>query len=138
MAFSGKLSVSAEDGSLIQRARHQQEKRQREAVLREMEEYEEAMQEQASRRKISVRDEGHLLPTILPETARPLLGPVPKGKPVPLSEATLEAGNILVWGADLLHRLQGDQGQVQEDLPHRHHRLHRLHHFEDHAGLPRL
>ena len=98
VAFSGKLSVSAEDGSLIQRARHQQEKRQREAVLREMEEYEEAMQEQASRRKISVRDEGHLLPTILPETARPLLGPVPKGKPVPLSEATLEAGNILVWG----------------------------------------
>ena len=66
--------------------------------MREMEEYEEALQERASRRQVSIRDEEHLLPTIIPETARAVLGPVPKGKPTPLREAALDMGVIVVWG----------------------------------------
>lgn len=90
--------MKAGEGVLVEKAKDEQIRRQREAVLQEMEEYEEAMKEQASRRKVSVRDEEHLLPSIIPETAKPVLGSVPRGKPVPLREATLDMGNIVVWG----------------------------------------
>ena len=96
--FTGRLTVKAGEGVLVEKAKDEQIRRQREAVLQEMEEYEEAMKEQASRRKVSVRDEEHLLPSIIPETAKPVLGSVPRGKPVPLREATLDMGNIVVWG----------------------------------------
>ena len=96
--FTGKRTVAQGEESLIQRVRTQEVKRQREAAIQEMEQYEEAMQERASRRKVSIRDKEHLLPTIIPETARPVLGPVPKGKTTPLAEATLDAGNLVVWG----------------------------------------
>ena len=96
--FTGRLTVKAGEGILVEKAKDEQIRRQREAVLQEMEEYEEAMKEQASRRKVSVRDEEHLLPSIIPETAKPVLGSVPRGKPVPLREATLDMGNIVVWG----------------------------------------
>ena len=114
--FTGRLTVKAGEGVLVEKAKDEQIRRQREAVLQEMEEYEEAMKEQASRRKVSVRDEEHLLPSIIPETAKPVLGSVPRGKPVPLREATLDMGNIVVWGRDLRHREQRDPGQVPEDL----------------------
>ena len=82
----------------VEKARTEQVRRQREAQVREMEEYAEALQERASRRQISIRDEEHLLPAIIPETARAVLGPVPKGKPTPLREAALDMGVIVVWG----------------------------------------
>ncbi len=96
--FVGRLSVKAGEASLLEKAQKDQVRRQREAVVREMEEYEEALKEQASRRQVSVRDESTLLPTIVPETAKPVLGSVPRGKLVPLKEAALDMGNIVVWG----------------------------------------
>ncbi len=96
--FTGKLAVKEGDGSLLEQVRTEETKRLREAAIQEMEEYEEAMQERASRRKISVREGESLLPTIIPETARPVLGPVPKGKLTPLREAAIDLGNIVVWG----------------------------------------
>ena len=38
------------------------------------------------------------MPQIILETARPILGNLPKKEPVPISEATIEAGRITVWG----------------------------------------
>ena len=38
------------------------------------------------------------MPQIVLETARPILGKLPKKEPVPISEATIEAGRITVWG----------------------------------------
>ncbi len=96
--FVGRLTVGAGDAVMVEKARNEQIRRQREAEVREMEEYEEAMQERASRRQVSIRDEEHLLPSIVPETAKALLGAVPKGKPIPLGEAALDMGSIVVWG----------------------------------------
>lgn len=96
--FAGRLSVDAGEGTLVEKARNEQVRRQREAEVREMEEYEEALQERASRRQVSVRDEEHLLPTIIPETAKAVLGQVPRGKITPLREAALDMGSLVVWG----------------------------------------
>ncbi len=96
--FTGKLAVKEGDGSLLEQVRTEETKRLREAAIQEMEEYEEAMQERASRRKISIREKDSLLPTIIPETAKPVLGAVPKGKLTPLREAAIDLGNIVVWG----------------------------------------
>lgn len=133
--FAGRLSVDAGEGTLVEKARNEQVCRQREAEVREMEEYEEALQERASRRQVSVRDEEHLLPTIIPETAKAVLGQVPRGKITPCGRPPW------IWaawwsGGDFLRGEQGDPGQSPENLLHRHHRLHRLHHLENHPGRP--
>ena len=96
--FAGRLTVKAGEAGLLEKAKTEQIRRQREADVRELEEYEEALKEQASRRQISVRDEGHLLPSIIPETAKPVVGSVSRGKIVPLREASLDMGNLVVWG----------------------------------------
>ena len=96
--FAGRLTVKAGEAGLLEKAKTEQIRRQREADVRELEEYEEALKEQASRRQISVRDEEHLLPSIIPETAKPVVGSVPRGKIVPLREASLDMGNLVVWG----------------------------------------
>ncbi len=96
--FAGRLTVKAGEAGLLEKAKTEQIRRQREADVRELEEYEEALKEQASRRQISVRDEEHLLPSIIPETAKPVVGSVSRGKIVPLREASLDMGNLVVWG----------------------------------------
>ena len=65
VAFTGK-SASKSGGGLLERIHHQEEKQRREQAIQQMEAYEEAMKEQASRRKISVRGEENLLPAIVP------------------------------------------------------------------------
>nr|WP_291502299.1 PolC-type DNA polymerase III [Acutalibacter sp.] len=96
--FAGKLTVKEGDGSLLEQVHHQEEKLQREAVVREIEAYEESMARETAKRKIEIREGDSLLPQIIPETARPLLGQVPKGRPVPLSSLTLDLGTAIVWG----------------------------------------
>ncbi|MCH5352390.1 MAG: PolC-type DNA polymerase III [Acutalibacter sp.] len=96
--FEGKLAVKDGEGTLLEQVRTEQEKRRREAVIQEMEEYEESIRGQERRRKINIRDDSTLLPTILPETAKPVLGSVPKGKLTPLREAAVDSGTITVWG----------------------------------------
>ena len=96
--FSGKLTVKDGDGSLLEQVHRQEVRRQREAVVQEMEAYEESMAQQNAKRKIEIREGENLLPQIIPETARPLLGQVPKGKPIPLRELNLDLGSAVVWG----------------------------------------
>ena len=96
--FTGKLAVKEGDGSLLEMVHNQEEKRRREAVVQEMEAYEESMARETAKRKIEVREGEYLLPKMIPETARPLLGQVPKGKTVPIRELSLDLGSAVVWG----------------------------------------
>ncbi len=96
--FVGRLSVKAGEGVLVEKARNEQVRKEREAAVREMEEYEESLKEQASRRHVNIRDEEHLLPTIIPQTAKPVIGSIPRGQLTPLHESTVDLGNIVVWG----------------------------------------
>ncbi len=96
--FEGKLAVKEGEGSLVEQVQKEAVQRQREAVIRELEEYEEAMADQAAKRKIEIREGDNLLPQIVQDTARPLLGQVPKNRPVPLRELSLELGSTVVWG----------------------------------------
>lgn len=96
--FDGKLAVKEGDGSLVEQVHRQEVKRQREAVMRELEEYEEQMADKAARRRVEIREGEFLLPQIVPESARPLLGQVPKAPPVPLSQLSLDLGAAVVWG----------------------------------------
>lgn len=97
--FIGKLRLGeGEEGPLLEKVQLKEEKEKRQAVTEAMEQYETSLQEQASRRKLSVRTEETRLPTIVPETARAILGAVPKTKPVPIGEVTLESGSVTVWG----------------------------------------
>ena len=63
---TGKLAVKEGEGSLLEQVRTEETKRRREAAIQEMEEYEEALQERASRRKLSIREGETLMPTIIP------------------------------------------------------------------------
>lgn len=96
--FTGRLTAKETDGFLADRARHEEVKRGREAVVREMEAYEESMAQKGTKRRIEVREGGSLLPQMIPETAKSLMGPVPKGKPIPLRDLTLDLGSAVVWG----------------------------------------
>ena len=96
--FSGKLSLQDGDDSLIEKIRVEEEKKKRNAVVEEIERYEDSMKEKSSRRKVSIREGETLLPTIIPETAREIIGTCPKAKPTPIREATIESGSITVWG----------------------------------------
>lgn len=96
--FTGKLAVNEGDASLLERVRTEETKRRREQAIQEMEDYEESIRGQNSRRQINLRDESTLLPTILPETAKPILNAIPKGNLTPLKDAALDMGMIVVWG----------------------------------------
>ncbi len=98
VVFTGKIKLENGDESVIQRLHVEEEKRMRAAVVEEMEQYEAAMKEKAAKRRVSVREGASLMPQIILETARPLIGNVPKKAPVPISEATVEAGRVTIWG----------------------------------------
>ena len=96
--FTGRTKLESGDESVIQKLHIEEEKRMRAAVVEEVERYEASMKEKAAKRRISVREGAGLMPQIILETARPLIGILPKKAPVPISEATIEAGRVTIWG----------------------------------------
>lgn len=98
VVFTGKTSLESGDESVIERLHIEEEKRARAAVVEEVERYEAAMKERAAKRRVSVREGKMLMPQIILETARPILGNLPKKEPIPISEATIEAGRVTIWG----------------------------------------
>lgn len=98
VVFTGKTSLESGDESVIERLHIEEEKRARAAVVEEVERYEAAMKERAAKRRVSVREGKMLMPQIILETARPILGNLPKKEPTPISEATIEAGRVTIWG----------------------------------------
>ena len=98
VSFTGKTKLKSGDESVIEKLRQEEEKKIRAAVVEEVERYEAAMKEQAARRRISVREGKSLMPQIILETARPIVGNLPRKEPVPISDATIEAGRVTIWG----------------------------------------
>lgn len=96
--FTGKTKLESGDESAIERLHIEEEKRVRAAVVEEVERYEASMKEKAAKRRISVREGKLLMPQIILETARPIIGSLPKKEPIPISEATIEAGRVTIWG----------------------------------------
>lgn len=96
--FEGKLKVEDGDATVIEKLHHEEEKQRRQAVVEEMDRYEEMMKEQAAKRNISVRKDETLLPAIIPETMRPLIGNVTKQPVVPIKDVNVESGKVNIWG----------------------------------------
>ena len=96
--FTGKTKLKHGDESVIERLHVEEEKKIRAAVVEEVERYEASMKEQAAKRRISIREGQSLMPQIIRETARPILGNLPRKEPIPISDATIEAGRVTIWG----------------------------------------
>lgn len=96
--FTGKLSIDSGDESVIEKLKVEEEKKKRQAAVEDMQQYESSLSQKASARNITMRKEKDLLPTVILEGAKPVLGNPPKSKPVPISEAAIEAGTVTVWG----------------------------------------
>lgn len=69
-----------------------------EAFERSVKEYAAVQTQDSKPPYINCRTEGQLLPVIDTHSARPIIGAVPKEKPIPLREITQEMGNVTVWG----------------------------------------
>ena len=96
--FTGTLRVKDGEASVIERLHHEEEKKRREAIVEEMDRYEAKMKEEAAKRNVSIREGETLLPTIIHETMRPIIGNVTKQKPIPIKDLTTEDGKVNVWG----------------------------------------
>ena len=96
--FTGKLEVTEEGESFIEKLKIADEKKRRELMVDEMDRYESALQERSRKHNITVRKGDSLYPQIIPETARPVLGMLPKGKTQPIREVTIESGSVTIWG----------------------------------------
>lgn len=96
--FTGKLEITEKEDSLLEKIRIEEEKKRREAAIEEMELYEEAMREREAKAKITLRKGDSLYPQMLPNSAKQIFGVVPKGNPKPISDISIEDGQVVVWG----------------------------------------
>ncbi len=96
--FTGKLSIDSADESVIEALRHEEEKKRREKVAEEMAVYEAKLDSGPNKRRITVREGADIYPSILPETAKPLIGGVPKGKLTDIMDITQDTGSVTIWG----------------------------------------
>ena len=100
--FDGTLTLDSDSVAYIEKQKKQEETLRREAVVQEIEEYEQSMEKSASPKKqkkcISVRTPETMLPTVLLDTAKELYGRPAKAKPVPISRITPDIGSVTVWG----------------------------------------
>ena len=103
--FEGKLSLEPEDAVHIEAIKKEEETRRRESAVEEVRQYESMMKERPAKsqkpakpKTISVRTDDSLYPSILPETAKDILGRMGKAQPVPLERVTPDIGSTCVWG----------------------------------------
>lgn len=96
--FDGTLTIDSDNPIYIAKIEKQQETLKREAVIKEVENYEASMNHKKISKTISVRNEETLLPCIVPESMRELYGRMPKQKPIPISKVTQDIGSATVWG----------------------------------------
>ena len=103
--FEGKLSLEPEDAVHIEAIKKEEETRRRESVVEEVQQYESMMNERPSKtqkprkpKTVSVRTEETLYPSILPETAKDILGRIGKAQPIPIERVTPDIGSTCIWG----------------------------------------
>ncbi len=96
--FCGKTSIDNQEESVIEKIRNEQVKAIREAAVEKIELYEKKMELKRTERKISVRTGSNLMPSIIPETVRPVVGNLTKQPIVPIDSISIEDGVVNVWG----------------------------------------
>lgn len=96
--FNGKKTVTEADSVILAQEEVRLEKKKRVALIDKVEVYEESLKEKPAARKISLRDENSLLPSIIPGSARAVMGTIPKAAPVAISEVGIETGSATIWG----------------------------------------
>ena len=105
--FDGRLTIDASSPEYRQIQEKQAEKARREAVVREVENYDNFMQEAGrtveklahkAASKINVRRGETLYPCVITETAKDIYGRLGRSKPIPISKVTPDAGNVTIWG----------------------------------------
>ncbi len=96
--FDGVLSIDSNSTVYIEKQQKVQEKKQREAIVEEVEGYETSLNRQYAPKTISVRSGDMLMPTIIPESIRDLYGRASKSKPIPISRVTPDIGSVTIWG----------------------------------------
>ena len=113
VVFDGALTVDPQSKVYIEKQKKEEETLRRRAVVEEMEEYESSMKPKKKKNTVSVRTEENLLPSILPETAKPLYGRPIKGKPSPISQVTPDSGSVTIWGEifSIDHKLTRDKSK---------------------------
>lgn len=99
--FKGMTNLEPGSTPYIDKHKLKEEKRQREVVVRKVEEYELSKKSEVNKIKaseINIREGKSLIPSIALETARPLLGTVVKGALTEIKKITSDSGNIIIWG----------------------------------------
>ncbi|MDQ5983635.1 MAG: DNA polymerase III PolC-type [Eubacteriales bacterium SKADARSKE-1] len=98
VSFDGNLSITQENKSYINKEIIREEKAKREALVQEMEHYESSNKLQNSSVQINIRNKENLYPSIVPASAKSLLGGVIKGTPTAIKGLNSESGIVTVWG----------------------------------------
>ena len=106
--FEGRLSLELGESVQVEAVKREEEARRREAVVEEVAQYEAMMEERPARasskkkegppRSVSVRTAENLYPTILPDTAKDILGRIGRAAPIPIEKVTPDIGSACVWG----------------------------------------
>ena len=104
--FDGVTLVDEKNTQYIDKRRHELEKSSKEKVVEEIEAYESKMRtadsfhknKKSEVPKINVREGKNLLPTIVLETAKPVLGSAIKGEPQDISSVVPDSGITVIWG----------------------------------------
>ncbi len=96
--FTGKLSVASAEESVIERLRHEQETQRREEIKEVVAKQEAIMKEQIKSKEISKRTKENLLPQIIPESIKTVMGNLTKQELRPIAELSMTDGTVNVWG----------------------------------------
>lgn len=95
--FDGRVQVEENDAVQIEKQQKVEETKRREAAIQMVEEQDRVLHERTPQ-KISVREGDTLRPTLLPETARDILGRTGKIRLTPIEDVTPETGSCMIWG----------------------------------------
>ena len=98
--FEGNLTLDSDSESYIEKLKTQEEKLFRESNIKKLEEQENIKKAEKEKHieTISFRDKDHLIPSIVLDTAKVLVGSLIKVTPFPIKNLNDESGMVTVWG----------------------------------------
>lgn len=98
--FEGNLTLDSDSESYIEKLKTQEEKILRENNIQKLEAQEnlQKVEKEKHIETISFRDKDHLIPSIVLNTAKVLVGSLIKVTPTPIKNLNDESGMVTVWG----------------------------------------
>lgn len=98
--FEGNLTLDSDSESYIEKLKTQEEKLFRENNIKKVEAQENIQKAEKEKHveTISFRDKDHLIPSIVLNTAKVLVGSLIKVTPAPIKNLNDESGMVTVWG----------------------------------------